>query len=465
MPSLFDLPFEDQPAPRAEAPAPPQILTVSELTADIRGCLARGFAELGVEGELSNCRRWQTGHLYFTLKDPGAQIRAVMFRSAVRGLRFRPEDGQHVIARGRIDVYEVKGEYQLICEALEPKGLGALQLGFEQLKKRLAAEGLFDDARKRPLPMLPRKIGIVTSLDGAALRDVLSVLARRYPRAHVVIRPARVQGDGAAVDVVRALNALCRVRDVDVVIVGRGGGAIEDLWAFNEEIVARAIASCPVPVISAVGHETDVTIADFVADLRAPTPSAAAERVVAAREEFVARIDSLTGRLRAGVERGVLVGRSHLHGFERRRAFAGVPAALAMRGRHVAELAQGLRHALRDRLSQSERRLALLGRRLDHHDPRRALAERRTRLTALSGGLHQAHERHLSRVTSRLTTLVGRLDSLSPLAVLGRGYAVCWDASRTRIVRTASDVGPGDTVRVTLGQGELDCRVTKATDS
>ena len=251
-----------------------------------------GFADVAVEGELSNCKLWHTGHLYFTLKDAGAQIRGVMFRSAVRQLKFKAEDGQHVVARGRISVYDAKGEYQLVCEALEPKGLGALQLAFEQLKKRLDAAGLFDPARKRPLPVLPRKIGVVTSLDGAAIRDILSVLAKRYPQAHVVIRPARVQGEGAAQDIARGLQMIARVEGVDVVIVGRGGGSIEDLWAFNEEIVARAIAACPVPVISAVGHETDVTIADFVADLRAPTPSAAAERVVpAATSSWRASID------------------------------------------------------------------------------------------------------------------------------------------------------------------------------
>ena len=252
-----------------------------------------------VEGEISNCRVWNTGHIYFTLKDGGAQIKAVMFRSAVRYLKFKPEDGLHVVARGRLGVYDPKGEYQIVCEHLEPQGLGALQLAFEQLKKRLQAEGLFDAARKRPLPALPRKIGIVTSLDGAAIRDIIKVLRRRYPNAHLVIRPTRVQGDGRRRrHRARRCGAIAQVPGVDVVIVGRGGGSIEDLWAFNEEIVARAIAACPVPVISAVGHEVDVTIADFVADLRAPTPSAAAELVVARKDDFCARIDRLAHRLR-----------------------------------------------------------------------------------------------------------------------------------------------------------------------
>src|SRR5215207_2376555 len=307
MTSLFDLPFEE-PEPEPEAPllvpvaeparTPPSgVLTVSQLTSDIRHLLESEFARVTVEGEISNCRPWTTGHVYFTLKDAGAQIRAVMFRSAARGLKFRLEDGQRVIARGRIGVYDVKGEYQIVCDRLEPTGAGARQVAFEQLKRRLEAEGLFATARKRPLPFLPRKIGIVTSLDGAAVRDIVTVLHARYANAHLVIRPARVQGDGAAADVARGLTAVARVPGVDVVIVGRGGGSIEDLWAFNEEVVARAIAACPVPVISAVGHETDVTIADFVADLRAPTPSAAAELAVADGAELLVRLAQLRRRM------------------------------------------------------------------------------------------------------------------------------------------------------------------------
>src|ERR1700694_4309945 len=287
-----------------------RVFTVTELTVRVRDLLESQFAEVWVEGELSNCRVWNTGHLYFTLKDPASQVRGVMFRSALRYLKFKPTDGLTVVARGRISVYEPKGEYQLVCEHLEPRGLGALQLAFEQLKKRLQGEGLFDAARKRPLPALPRKIGIVTSLEGAAIRAIINVLGR--------------------------------VPGVDVIIVGRGGGSIEDLWAFNEEVVARAIALSPVPVISAVGHESDVPIADFVADLRAPTPSAAAEIVVAAKDEFCSRIDRLSGRLRASA-RGRVQGLSRrVHVLSGRPALAGFPARIAMRGRHAAELAHEL---------------------------------------------------------------------------------------------------------------------------
>jgi exodeoxyribonuclease VII large subunit len=311
------------------------VFSVTELTVRVRDLLEAEFFEVWVEGELSNCRVWNTGHLYFTLKDGASQIRAVIFRTALRYLKFKPADGLRVVARGRVSVYEPKGEYQLVCEHLEPHGRGALQLAFDQLKKRLQDEGLFDAARKRPLPALPRKIGIVTSLDGAAIRDIIKVLRRRYVNAHLVIAPARVQGEDAAPDIARALRQIARVPGVDVVIVGRGGGSIEDLWAFNEEAVARAIARVPVPVISAVGHETDVTIADFVADLRAPTPSAAAELVVAAKDEFCGRIDRLEGRLRSAVRARVQGLSRRVHIVDGRPAFAGFRGRVAMRGRHA----------------------------------------------------------------------------------------------------------------------------------
>src|SRR5215210_2354251 len=309
MSSLFDLPFDEPESPATRKPAkepkPRVVFSVSDITAGIRGVLETEYADVWVEGEISNCRLWNTGHLYFTLKDPGAQLKAVMFKTQVRSLKFKPEDGLHVIVRGRLSVYDPKGEYQIICEQVEPHGLGALQLAFDQLKRRLQAEGLFETARKRPLPSLPRKIGIVTSLDGAAIRDIIKVLGRRYPNAHIVIRPARVQGEGAAADIARGLKAITAVHGIDVVIVGRGGGSVEDLWAFNEEVVARAIVASPVPVISAVGHEVDVTIADFAADVRAPTPSAAAEIVVARKEDFCTHIERLGERLNGAV-RGLL---------------------------------------------------------------------------------------------------------------------------------------------------------------
>ncbi|HEX7779742.1 MAG TPA: exodeoxyribonuclease VII large subunit, partial [Vicinamibacterales bacterium] len=285
MEDWLDLPFDE--IPIEDVPArPPRPISVSELSARLKSTVERTFSGLVVEGEVSNCRQWSSGHVYFTLKDDYSQIRAVVFRMTARQLKFRPEDGMRVIAYGRISVYEVKGEYQLIVDALEPHGLGALQAAFDQLKRKLQAEGLFEAARKRPLPVFPRRIGVVTSLDGAAVRDILRVLCHRHPTVRIVIRAARVQGDGAAADLIRALRVVTRVAEVDVVILGRGGGSVEDLWAFNDESLARAIAACPVPVISAVGHEVDFTIADFVADVRAATPSNAAELVVDRADNF-----------------------------------------------------------------------------------------------------------------------------------------------------------------------------------
>ena len=481
MNSLFDLPFEEppsgeaspspeaadtsrQPARSAAAPASTRVLTVSELTLRIRTLLEERFYEVWVEGELSNCRVWNTGHMYFTLKDANAQVKGVMFRSALRTLRFKPQDGLRVVARGRVSVYDAKGEYQIVCEHLEPEGLGALQLAFDQLKARLAKEGLFEQRRKRALPALPRKIGIVTSLDGAAVRDIINVLRRRYANAHLVIRPARVQGEGAGLDMARAVTAIGRVKGVDVVIVGRGGGSIEDLWAFNEEVVARAIAGCPVPTISAVGHETDFTIADFVADVRAPTPSAAAEMVVARKDDFCARIDRLAHRVHAA-----MASRRHrldarLRTLDARPGFGGFRAHVALRGRHVAELSHEMRRTMRGLLAVRERRYQTLRLTLERFDLRRRLAAIRTRLVTADGRLSAAMIRAQRGHDTQLRTLAARLDSLSPLAVLARGYAVCWNADRTRAIRDASSVTAGDRLRVTLNRGEIECEATKISD-
>ena len=463
---LFNLPFEeDEPATANAAPsvAARRVLTVTELTVRVRDLLERELLELWVEGELSNCRVWNTGHLYFTLKDSATQIRAVIFRSALRYLKFKPADGLRVVARGRVSVYEPKGEYQLVCEHLEPQGLGALQLAFDQLKKRLQDEGLFDQARKRPLPALPRKIGIVTSLDGAAIRDIIKVLHRRYANAHLIIRPARVQGEEAALEIARGLRAVGRVPGVDVIIVGRGGGSIEDLWAFNEEVVARAIARSPVPVISAVGHESDVPSADFVADLRAPTPSAAAATVVAAREELCSRIDRLHDRANAAARARVQGLSRRVHAIGGRPAFAGFPGRLAMRGRHAGELTHVAARMIRAGIAARDRRLQHLDRQLGFFDLGRRMADIRTRLVAAEGRLAGAMTRRRHRAAAQLGNCAGRLDSLSPLAVLGRGYAVCWSGDRTRVLRSSSDVRVGDPVRVTLAKGELECDV-RATD-
>ena len=466
MSDLFSVPFEEEGGPGASIPSRERrVFSVSELTAAVRGILETTFGEIWVEGELSNCRPWNTGHVYFTLKDRDAQIKAVMFRSAVRYLKFKPEDGMHVTVRGQLGVYGPKGEYQIVCEHLEPQGLGALQMAFEQLKKKLQAEGLFEPARKRPLPSLPRKIGIVTSLDGAALKDIIKVLGRRHPNAHLVIRPTRVQGEGAAADIAEALRAIAKVSGVDVVIVGRGGGSLEDLHAFNQEPVARAIAASPVPVVSAVGHEVDITIADFVADLRAPTPSAAAELVVTAKDEFTARVTRLAQRLRSAARADVQRRRASVHALSSRRGLAGWHARLAMRGRHAAELAYQLRRSAGAQVARRERVYGALRLRLEARDLRRHLSAIRARLNAAGGRLGTADRTVRHRAQSRLASLAGRLENLSPLAVLARGYAVCWNAERTAIVRSASAVAPGDRVRVTLQDGELHCDVFQKKDA
>jgi exodeoxyribonuclease VII large subunit len=449
MPERLDLPFDDQPAP------PP--LSVSELTARLKACVESRFGMVHVEGEISNCRLWSSGHIYFTLKDDFAQLRAVLFRLTARQLKFKLEDGMRVVVRGRISVYEVKGEYQMVVDAVEPHGLGALQAAFEQLKRRLQAEGLFDQSRKRLLPILPRRIGVVTSLDGAAVRDILRVITRRYPSARVVVRPARVQGEGASRDLALALKAIARVPEVDVIIIGRGGGSAEDLWAFNDELLARAIVACPVPVISAVGHEVDFTIADFVADVRAATPSNAAEIVVDRAENFWTRIGRADQRLRQALSRAV----------ERRRQETGRlalrlrqwPVRVALRDRDVDKLGMRLAACLRATTHRRRDRFDALRRRLERRDARQVLA-------TLLGRVLRADDRLRHRIGARRALaeaqarqLSGRLDALSPLAVLGRGYSVCWNEARTGIIRSRTAVQPGDAVRVTLADGEIGCRV------
>lgn len=434
---------------------------MSELSARLRGVLESEFVDVWVEGEISNGRAWNSGHFYFTLKDAGAQVKGVVFRSALRLLKFRPEDGLHVVARGRISVYEPKGEYQLVCEHMEPQGYGPLQLAFEQLKRKLAAEGLFDEARKRPLPALPRRIGIVTSIDGAALRDIVRVLRRRYPNAHLVISPTRVQGEGAAGDIARALRLAHRIEGVDVIIVGRGGGSLEDLWAFNEEAVARAIVASPIPVISAVGHETDFTIADFAADLRAPTPSAAAEMVVRKKDEFQAQIDRLAHRLDGAVRGRLRRLESRLNGLLARPGYAGLPGRLAWRARHLSDLSASLSAEARDGLERRRRRVETLRRGLSQFDPRHRLARVRTTLVAERGRLDAAMSRRLHGMQSRFKATAAALSGLSPLAVLARGYAVCWDSDRRKVLRDATTVRAGEAIRVTLERGEIRARVTE----
>ncbi len=438
---------------------PLKIFTVSELTSHIRDLLEGTFDEVLVEGEISNLRVPRSGHIYFTLKDEQSQIRVVIFRNQSRYLRFEPEDGQHVLCWGRVSVYEPRGEYQLLVDYMEPKGVGALQLAFEQLKRKLAEEGLFDPERKRPLPLLPRRIGIVTSPTGAVIRDMLQILRRRFENIEVLLYPVRVQGEGAAEEIARGVDYLGARGDVDVIIVARGGGSLEDLWAFNEEVVARSIFRCPVPVVSAVGHETDYTIADFVADVRAPTPSAAAELVVKRKDELKEAISTLERGLLSGMYRLISLKEGHLEQLKGR--LKDPRSRLEERGLRLAELEGRIRMALERAIGERQRRLEGFLRLLEAHSPGRLLAsvERRIdegeqRLVAAIKGIVADRERGLEAAA-------GKLDSLSPLGVLRRGYSITWRLPDRSLVKDACQVEEGDQVEITLAEGKLWCEVKR----
>jgi exodeoxyribonuclease VII large subunit len=421
--------------------------------------LEERFPAVWVEGEISNFKVYTSGHAYFTLKDEGAQLKCVLFRNRARRIRFEPADGLHVLAFGSIEVYAQRGEYQLVVELLEPRGLGALQLAFEQLKERLQREGLFDPARKRALPRFPRKIGIVTSPTGAALRDMLRIIGRRFGEIHIVIAPAKVQGEGAAQEVAQGVRELHAIGDVDVIIVGRGGGSLEDLWAFNDEMLARTLAASKIPIVSAVGHEVDFTIADFVADLRAPTPSAAAELVVREKQAVADSVSDLGRRLGAAMERRLTRERQHLEAVRRRRVLTDPRRPLRDLERRVDDASARLRRAIATAVRHAAHRLELAARGLRAQNPvARTLADRR-RLTELSARLDRAAARQLDRARHRLGSSAGRLHSLSPLGVLARGYSLTRRPSG-EIVRSVRQVGVGDEVDVLLSEGTLACRVS-----
>jgi exodeoxyribonuclease VII large subunit len=435
------------------------VLTVSQLAAQLAAMVEERFPAVWVEGEISNFKVYQSGHAYFTLKDDGAQMRCVLFRNRARRIRFTPGDGLHVLAFGAIEVYAQRGEYSLVVELLEPRGLGALQLAFEQLKERLAAEGLFDAGRKRPLPRFPRKIGIVTSPTGAAIRDMLRVIGRRFGQIHIVIAPAKVQGEGAAQEVAQGVRELNALGDVDVIIVGRGGGSLEDLWAFNDEMLARTIAASKVPVISAVGHEVDFTIADFVADLRAPTPSAAAELVVREKQAVAESVADLTRRLRVATARTLARQRDRLLTMQRRRVLTDPARPLRDVERRVDDARARLRRAMTAAMRHAAHRFELATQGLRNQSPVLRTLDNRRQLTRLQAGLTRGAARDLDRARHRLRVAVGRLDSLSPLAVLARGYSLTRTPAGA-VVRSAQQVVVGDDVSVLLHEGSLDCRVT-----
>jgi exodeoxyribonuclease VII large subunit len=396
------------------SPLDRKIWTVSQLTSEIKEILEESFAGIWVEGEISNFRQPSSGHMYFTLKDEASQIGAVMFRSLNRTLRFRPEDGLAALAFGTVSVYERRGEYQINVEYLEPKGLGALQLAYEQLKERLAQEGLFDPAHKKGIPLLPQRIGVITSPTGAAIRDILQVIRRRVANVQIVLYPVQVQGETAAEEIARGIEEMNRHGHIDVLIVGRGGGSIEDLWAFNQERVARAIFASQIPILSAVGHETDYTIADFVADVRAPTPSAAAEIVVAHKDQLRQRVDELMSRF---------------HSL--------------------------LRFLLQSRATS----LSHLKGRLQAFSPQGILRLQRQRFSALEDRLERGSLAYLQGRRELLRRTVEKLEVLSPLSVLQRGFSICMSLSSQQIIRDASEVQAGDGLLVRLHRGKIQCEV------
>jgi exodeoxyribonuclease VII large subunit len=437
-----------------------KIWSVSELTGRIRDLLAAEFADIWVEGEISNCHAAQSGHLYFTLKDAKAQVRCICFRNQVRLLKFRPEDGLHVTVRGSVGVYEPRGEYQVYVEYIEPVGMGALQLAFEQLKKRLEAEGLFDAARKKPLPVLPRRIGLVTSPRGAAVRDVLRILLRRFPNVHLILYPVRVQGEGAARDIVEAIGYFNLHKMVDVIVLARGGGSLEDLWAFNEEAVARAIAAATIPIISGVGHETDFTIADFVADVRASTPSAAAEIVVRTRQEFDHHVAQLQQKMYQRMRYLLLEWRHRLQELAAHPGFRRLEDLLRVYRQQADEFIGRLALALQGRLERARRRFTVAETRIAAFDLRARITALRLRLEQRSGDLRARVERFLVLKRQRMERLRLQLDERSPLRVLERGYAIVYDAAGN-VVRAAEQVGIGDEVAVQLARGRLAAEVKK----
>jgi exodeoxyribonuclease VII large subunit len=435
------------------------VLTVTELTQEIKDLIEGQFPDLWVEGEISNLRIPPSGHIYFTLKDDFSQIRAVLFRTQARALRFDLEDGIHVVCRGRVSLYEKRGEYQIILEAMEPKGIGALQLAYLQLKEKLEKEGLFDPARKRPLPMVPQKIGIVTSPTGAVIRDMVHIIERRFQNVHILLYPARVQGEGASAEIAEGLDYFNEQTDVDVIIVGRGGGSMEDLWSFNEEVVARAIYRSRIPVISAVGHETDYTIADFVSDLRAPTPSAAAELVVKDKREIRRTLSHLASALESEVLQILQDGRTTVNHLKRtlgdpRKVIEGYLLRTdETEGRLRTAIAGFFRRKQTESLHH-EKNLLL-------RSPVRKIEKMRWIASQLNRHLSQSMVHSLELRKQMLKGTLGRLDSLSPLGILQRGYSITRKLPSLEILRNADDVTAGERVEVRLAVGQLICAVEK----
>jgi len=418
---------------------PDKVYTVSEITQLVKIELETSFPQVWVMGEISNFHRHSSGHLYFTLRDEACALRAVMFRGEAKLLKFDLKDGLQVVCRGRINVYEPRGEYQLVADLAEPKGKGALQLAFEQLKEKLRAEGLFDEKHKKKLPLLPKKVGVVTSPRGAAIVDILRTLERRFARLHILIYPARVQGEGAAEEIVEGIEVLGGLPDLDVIIVGRGGGSIEDLWAFNEEKVARAIFRCPVPVISAVGHEVDFTIADFVADVRASTPSVAAEIVIDKEQAFEERIAQLERRVAQAVQNGLRERKHAVTSLAQHRIFQNFKIRLLNSEQKVDDLESRAREVVRGE--------------------QRKIAEAGARAALMQERIFGSFRRRLQERAAKWERLSAELHSHSPLNILKKGYTLCWKDGGTRLASKIEDIEKDQDVVVSFYQGEFFCRV------
>jgi exodeoxyribonuclease VII large subunit len=445
-----------------EAPARERdVYTVSRLNKEVRLLLESGLPMLWLEGELSNFAAPASGHWYFSLKDGQAQVRCAMWRQRNSGLKFRPREGMHVLARARVGLYEPRGEYQLIVEHLEEAGEGALKREFDKLKAKLAAEGLFAAERKRPLPAVPRRIGVVTSPTGAAIHDILRVLRARFPAAGVLLYPTAVQGAAAVPEIVRAIEAASRRNECDVLIVARGGGSLEDLWCFNDERVARAISQCRLPTISGVGHEVDFTIADFVADLRAPTPSAAALAAVPDKSAWLETLSQLEARFAAAMGRALRAQMLALGSLSQRLQVSHPGARLAQHAQRLDDLEMRLRSSLRGALLHHQQRLEVLGARLWRENPRHRLEALCAHAATLRQRLVSAVSGSLNGLEQRLALAVRTLDAVSPLATLSRGFAVLTRVGDGALLRDASQAPAGTEIEALLSKGRVRARVTQ----
>lgn len=438
-------------------------ITVSQLNRQVKNLLEQGIARVWVEGEISNLARPASGHLYFSLKDDSAQVRAAFFRQRQRGPTISLKNGDKVLAFGRVSIYEARGDYQLIVEQVEAAGEGALMREFDKLKRKLAAEGLFDDGRKQSLPVVPRRIGVITSPSGAAIRDILTVLRRRFPSIPVVVYPAAVQGDAAPGELMAALAAAIRRDECDVLVIGRGGGSLEDLWAFNDEALARAIADCPIPIVSAVGHEVDFTIADFVADLRAPTPSGAAELIVPDGADWLRTIDALAARIARLGRRSVEDNAQTLDWLSRRLSSASPAATVRQQRDRLRELSGRLSAAMRADLLERSQQLSSLAGGMLRRSPAVRIERLKSRHQAAAAKLRAAAADAIGRLQHRLQLAGRALDSVSPLATLERGYAIVTSVESGGLVTNAAQVRKGDAVRAQLHHGELLAEVTRVT--